>query len=220
MVANNPGHLLLDRGAPKLRQLQFLDSSDPISLGELLESSTKLDPSEKRRLALIFAESLLLYHDSHWLLDGWRKKDIHFFFRAEDEPDIDHPFLSAQFSNTTDAGDATKNITNHGNVNILALGVLLIEIFNERPIEKWRTNKEKYSLSRTTLWMVADRVVKRMDHSPSRKAIEACLDLNWVPLGSSARLENPEIQKGLFQNVITPIKQELAWLSTTNPAWR
>ncbi|UZP36961.1 hypothetical protein NXS19_004777 [Fusarium pseudograminearum] len=48
------GHDLMRRLQCKPRRLRFFELSPPISLGELLEGPTKLDPIEKRRLALIF----------------------------------------------------------------------------------------------------------------------------------------------------------------------
>lgn len=210
---NTTGQQVMKQLGSKLRRLRFHDHSDPISLGELLDGSTKLDPSEKRRLALIFAQSLLLYHDSNWICNGWIKEDISFFFRSEDEPDLNHPFLSARFNNAQATGDPFRNTNNHRNPSILALGVLLIEIFNEKPIEKWRTAKERGNPGAATVWMVADRVVKKMDQSPSREAIEACLDMNWIPAGHAAGLEASETREGLLENVIAPLKQEIRWLS-------
>ncbi|EKG21480.1 hypothetical protein MPH_01201 [Macrophomina phaseolina MS6] len=197
----------------KLRKLQFQEGCEPVTLEELLGGPTKLDPSEKRKLALIFAESLLLYHDSKWISNGWAKDDICFFFRSEDEPDINHPFLSAQFERCPVTPDPFRNLSHHRNPNLLALGILLIEIFNERPIEKWRTKKELDNPNAATVWMVADRVVKKMDRSPFRNAIEACLDLNWIPTGRAANLEEQDIRKGMLEYVIAPLKQEIRWLS-------
>ncbi|KAF4538968.1 hypothetical protein BFW01_g8239 [Lasiodiplodia theobromae] len=207
------------RGAD-LRKLRFQESFPPITLSELLDGSTKLDPREKRTLALIFAESLLLYHDSAWMSangGGWAKDDICFFFQTEDEPDVAHPFLSARFDNASiTRKDPFRNASLHRNPSILALGILLIEIFNEKPIEKWRTPRERKDpavAAATTAWMVADRVVKKMDQSPSREAIEACLDLDWIPAGRGAGLDDQETRMGLLENVIAPLKQEMKWLS-------
>ena len=66
----------IKRRGVDLRKLRFQESFPPITLSELLDGSTKLDPREKRTLALIFAESLLLYHDSAWMSangGGWAK---------------------------------------------------------------------------------------------------------------------------------------------------
>jgi hypothetical protein len=148
-------------------------------------------------------------------MDG-RSRIFASFFKDEDEPDVHHPFLSARFGDSQTSCDSARNM-GHANPNILALGILLIEIFNERPIERWITRKERCNPS-TTVWMAADRVVKKMDQSPSREAIEACLDLHWIPAGRSAELEDSEVRKGLFENIIAPLMQEIKWLSVDSAA--
>ncbi|WXC58470.1 hypothetical protein SNK03_004369 [Fusarium graminearum] len=209
------GHDLMKRLQCKPRRLHFFELSPPISLGELLEGPTKLDPIEKRRLALIFAESLLLYHGSDWLQPGWVKDDIYFFFKTEDEPDLKTPFLSARLNVPGSGQFLSGSMAYHANPSILALGVLLIEIFNERAIEKWKTAKERSHSNTATLQIVADRIVNKMDSSGSTKAIQACLSLDWIPVGRSAGLDDAETRTGFLKNVIWPIKQELQCLSTS-----
>ncbi|KAM0387089.1 hypothetical protein ACHAQC_011013 [Fusarium culmorum] len=207
------GHDLMRRFQCKPRRLRFFELSPPISLGELLEGPTKLDPIEKRRLALIFAESLLLYHGSDWLQPGWVKDDIYFFFKTEDEPDLKTPFLSARLNVPGSGQFLAGSMAYHANPSILALGVLLIEIFNERAIEKWKTAKERSNSNTATLQIVADRIVNKMDSSGSTKAIQACLSLDWIPVGRSAGLDDADTRTGFLKNVIWPIKQELQCLS-------
>jgi hypothetical protein len=213
ILETSQGQELMKRLQHKPRRLNFFESSAPISLGELLEGPTKLDPIEKRRLALVFAESLLLYHDSNWLQPGWLKDDICFFFKAEDEPDLKNPFLSTRLNIPSSGHPQTGSFGYHANPSILALGVLLIEIFNERAIEKWKTAKEQSNPNPATLQIVADRIVKRMDESSSTKAIQACLSLDWIPAGRPTGLEDPEIRTGFLENVIWPIKEEIHYLS-------
>jgi hypothetical protein len=74
--------------------------------------------------------------------------------------------------------------------------------------------KEARNPSVATVYMVADRVVKKMDQSPSREAIEACLDLAWLPTGRSASLDDPDVRMGILDNVISRLKQEIDWLAT------
>ncbi|KAI6753611.1 hypothetical protein HG531_005780 [Fusarium graminearum] len=207
------GQELMKRLQCKPRRLHFFELSPPISLGELLEGPTKLDPIEKRRLALIFAESLFLYHGSDWLQPGWVKDDIYFFFKTEDEPDLKTPFLSARLNVPGSGQFLAGSMAYHANPSILALGVLLIEIFNERAIEKWKTAKERSNSNTATLQIVADRIVNKMDSSGSTKAIQACLSLDWIPVGRSAGLDDAETRTGFLKNVIWPIKQELQCLS-------
>ncbi|CAG1962675.1 unnamed protein product [Fusarium graminearum] len=213
IVEASQGQDLMRRLQCKPRRLHFFELSPPISLGELLEGPTKLDPIEKRRLALIFAESLLLYHGSDWLQPGWVKDDIYFFFKTEDEPDLKTPFLSAHLNVPGSGQFLAGSMAYHANPSILALGVLLIEIFNERAIEKWKTAKERSNSNTATLQIVADRIVNKMDSSGSTKAIQACLSLDWIPVGRSAGLDDADTRTGFLKNVIWPIKQELQCLS-------
>ncbi|SCB65566.1 unnamed protein product [Fusarium graminearum] len=213
LLEASQGQDLMRRLQCKPRRLHFFELSPPISLGELLEGPTKLDPIEKRRLALIFAESLLLYHGSDWLQPGWVKDDIYFFFKTEDEPDLKTPFLSARLNVPGSGQFLAGSMAYHTNPSILALGVLLIEIFNERAIEKWKTAKERSNSNTATLQIVADRIVNKMDSSGSTKAIQACLSLDWIPVGRSAGLDDAETRTGFLKNVIWPIKQELQCLS-------
>ncbi|CZS79709.1 unnamed protein product [Fusarium graminearum] len=214
IVEASQGQDLMRRLQCKPRRLHFFELSPPISLGELLEGPTKLDPIEKRRLALIFAESLLLYHGSDWLQPGWVKDDIYFFFKTEDEPDLKTPFLSTRLNVPGSGQFLVGSVAYHANPSILALGVLLIEIFNERAIEKWKTAKERSNSNTATLQIVADRIVNKMDSSGSTKAIQACLSLDWIPVGRSAGLDDADTRTGFLKNVIWPIKQELQCLTT------
>lgn len=194
---------------PTLRKLRFDESPAPVSWGQLLNGPIRLYPIERRRLALIFAQSLLIFHDTEWLAGGWSKDNICFFFRSQDEPEVNYPFLSAQSHQLANDG-TSLSIKYHPNPSILALGILMIEIFEEKPIEWWRLKDE-------SAWIVADRAVKGMDHSPHREAIEACLDLRWVPAGCSAALENQETRAGLLKHIILPLEREIRWLSAKKP---
>lgn len=199
---------------PLQRKLNFLGTEDPVTLNELLVGYAKIRSKEKRKLALVFAYSLLLYHNSDRLSKGWIKEDISFFFKAEDEPDLDHPFLTARFNQARAPRAAESgNGLWHRNPYIFTLGVLLIEIFNEKPIEAWRKPKERASPTVNTDLFVARRIVQGMDQCPFRDAIHACLEMDWVPEMRSAELDDMEIQLGLLKNVIAPLEQEIRYLS-------
>jgi hypothetical protein len=105
----------------------------------------------------------------------------------------------------------------HRNFNILALGILLIEIFNEKQIENWRTKVERETVTVKTEaninLAVANRVVRKMEKSPSTSAIEACLDLDWVPEDQDVNLEDAEIRSGLYLRVVQPLEDEISWIT-------
>lgn len=174
-----------------------------------------MSPVEKRGLALVFSYSLLLFHDSGWLDRGWLKDNIFFFHKSEDEPDLEYPFLSTNFSNILTTDGQSMGILFHRNPNIFTLGVILIEIFNEKPIEGWRTAQDRSFSGPNTDTIVADRIVKKMDQTPAREAIEACLSMDWVDQNHSAELNDPDVRDGFLRYVIAPLEQEMTWLSRT-----
>lgn len=213
-------HLLVEdlNGSHKLwqlrsqpRQLHIHDHIPAPSLGSLLHARTRLGLRDKRRLALILSHSLLQYHDSAWLGSEWGKKHI-FFFHLGDKPDLQRPYLSTSFNNPQlGIIDADKSRF-HRNPSILALGILLIEIDLEKPIETCRDTTD--AINANTDWVVADRIVQSMDQcsEPYRQAIRACLDVPWIPAGQKVCLENPQTRDGLCAHVIDLLESEFDYL--------
>jgi hypothetical protein len=203
---------------PKPKRIHFLETESPASLQDLLLDSVKMGPREKRELALTCAYSLLLLHDSPWLSKGWGKTELFFFYKSDSEPDFRRPFLSTLFELPAREVGQVGSEAFHPNSNILALGILLIEIFTEKPIEGWRTAKERTVVTTNTRantdLKVASRVMKKMDDSPHRHAIQACLDVDWVAEGRKVSLEDPDTRNGLFAKVIVPIETELGMISS------
>lgn len=204
--------------SPKPRNVSVLESEPPVSLRNLLSGNAKMAPIEKRELAPICAYSLLLLHDTPWLSNGYGKTNLSFFYKAEHEPDFARPFISTRFELPTARAGTTRDIF-HRSPEIFALGMLLIEIFNEKPIEKWRRRDEEAMVSQTNEAMfnllVANRIVEKMDPSPSTRAIKACLDLFWIPQGREVQLSDPDVRNGLFNEVIQPLEAEIAMVSSS-----
>ena len=143
------------------RRIHFLETKSPVSLRDLLLGSAKMEPREKRELGLICAYSPLLFHDSPWLSKGW-DKTMSFFYKLDNEPDFLRPYLSTRFEvPAREVGQIGSRVF-HRNSHIL---VLLVEIFNEKPIEAWRNARERTTITASTEpninLKVASRVVKR-----------------------------------------------------------
>lgn len=176
-----------------------------------------MGPYEKRELAVVCAYSLLLLHGSPWMSSKWDKTKLTFFVKPNHEPDFVRPFISTRFESPAQQIGSGDSGAFHRNSHILALGILLLEILNEKPIERWRRNEERAMVSpeneATLDWLVASRVVQKMDRSLSRAAVEACLDLDWIPMDQPAGLEEPEVRNGLFKKVIEPLEAELAMVA-------
>lgn len=198
------------------RQLRIIDTKPPTSLQGLLAAKIRLSLKDKRRLALILSHSLLQYHDSAWLCSEWGKSHISFFYSSEDKPDLQRPYLSTRFDNPwSEICEADMNRF-HRNPSVLALGILLIEIDLEKPIEKCRTTTENPNLN--TDWITAHDMVKFMDQcsEPYKEAIRACLDIPWIPAGQHVSLKNSKTRDGLYTNVIHPLESEFDYLFPKN----
>jgi hypothetical protein len=201
------------RSLPK--RLPIMGEIQAESLGAILHRSVKLPLVTKRRLAVIFAHSLLQFHDSQWLSKDWNKSQIFFFCSPTGLLDFQHPYLSTKFSDEAPGNNTRPDFSRfHRNPSILALGILLIEIHTERLIESFRTKSEEESINSNTDLLVASRVVKTLEDCSLgyRDAIQACLDTPWIPAGQRVNLEDTATRAGVYQDVIQPLEDELVYL--------
>lgn len=195
----------------KSRHLSFDETRDPASLGDLLDGASKMRPKEKLRLSLTLAHSLLLYHDSPWLSRGWKKEKVFFFFQAGDVPDYGRPYLSFRFNAGQLDPVQEDDHMQPPNENILALGIILLEIHEEKPIERWHNRKDNANLHAFTDWEVAKRVVERIDCNGTQAAIKQYLE--WVRyFPGDASLEEHKMRTELYRRVIWPRERDLALL--------
>lgn len=213
LMENVKGRRCLWKLDPRPKKPLVLETEPPKSLQNLLSGHFKMGSYEKRELAVICAYSLLLLHDTPWFGNGWSKSSLSFFFNINHEPNFSRPFISTRFETPVHHVSRDDPGKVHRNSHILSLGILFIEIFLEKPIEVWRTAEEQTLVSADTEEMinlvVADRIARKMDNAPSRSAIQSCLDLDWIPIGQEATLENPQVRIGLFENVIQPLEAEI-----------
>jgi len=202
----------------KPKQSYFLEHVPEVSLHTLLSATPHYPPAAKRKMAIIFANTILQLHESSWLRERWNKGHITFFYKSVDEPDLSHPYLSALFDDgcVSDAEVPDMNRF-HRSPSILTLGILLIEVHTGRPIEFFRmprdlTNGRKVNVN--TDWTTAGRVVNLLDDCSGayRGAIKACLDTPWVPSGQRISLEDADTRNDFINDVLQPLKDELAFI--------
>ena len=224
LVCNNNTHrlsLVLEGvcGQPKLYRVQntprrrlILETQPAISLERLLQDRKKLALKDKRRLALVFAYSLLRYHTSSWLPGQWGKRQILFFHTSDYGIDVQSPYISTFFEPRQRVSNSINLNCVHREPAILALGILLIEIDLGQPIEEYRVSNDSININ--TNWIVADRVVKTMDQcsEPYRNVIRSCLEIPWIPAGQHVSLEDRQVREGLYDYVIEPLEKEYQYL--------
>ncbi|KAF7874883.1 hypothetical protein EAF04_002057 [Stromatinia cepivora] len=202
------------RSTPKRLPKSGLSQAE--SLQAVLEKSIKLPLVTKRRLAVIFAHSLLQLHESYWKNKEWNINHIFFFYEISGTLDFQRPYLSTIFDPALNGKQPHLDLNRfHRNPSILALGILLIELQTGRLIETFRTDVEKQDVNANTDWLVANRVVKIQLEDCSlgyRDAIQSCLDTPWVPAGQRVNLEDVATRAGVYQDVIKPLEDELTYL--------
>ncbi|KAI4120913.1 MAG: hypothetical protein LQ338_006677, partial [Usnochroma carphineum] len=200
---------------PQLRQSTFLESVPAVSLQSLLYNSHHLPLIAKRKLAVILARSLLQLHEGLWLGKEWSKRHITFFYADANTIDYQRPYVTACLDGD---GQVVPDFSPfHRNASILALGILLIEIHTGKPIETYRTPKDLSNgteVNANTDWTVADLVVKALDDCSLgyKDAIQACLDISWVPAGQRVSLDDELTRDGLCNDVVQPLEDEVEHL--------
>lgn len=201
------------------RRTRFVETMPAVSLQTLLLGSAPLSLKVKRRLALIFANSLLQLHEDSWLGRDWNKEKILFFYESIDKPDYLRPYITTNFQNLRSSSDLTIPKLNifHPNLSILALGILLIELHTKKPIEFYRSANDltnDQDANANTDLSVADRVVKSLEDCSFnyKRAIQACLDTPWTAAGERVSLDDPVVVSGMYEDVVRPLEDEIAYL--------
>lgn len=200
---------------PSRAQLTYLETKPAVTFETMLESYTAPSLIEMRRLALIFACSLMQLHESPWLSENWNKDCIHFLFHSSNGIDLRRPYLSASFDEFPSRGELPDLNRFHKNIGILRLGILLVEVHKWKPLESFGGEKDLNNGMPTpnTDMLVAKRVLSSLDDcfQTYRGAIESCLNMPWASGSSTVSLQDPETGNGVCHGIIEPLKQEVAF---------
>jgi hypothetical protein len=202
---------------PEPRPSRSQSSMTPfVTLQSVLCSSQQLPLLARRKLAVILSRSLLDLHEGLWLGKDWSKQSITFFPESENTVDYQKPYITTDFNRTDQASPDFRLF--HPNANILALGILLIEIQTGRAIETYRLPDDLtdgVDANANTDWTVANRVAKSLDDDCSlnyKEAVQACLDTPWAAAGQRVSLDDSVTRAGLFNDVVQPLEEELRHL--------
>lgn len=170
--------------------------------------------TDRRRLALVFARSLLQLHESPWLSEQWDKQRMQFFFKGTGDLDIRRPFISTPFDQFPSGSEPPDLSRFHRNPGILKLGILLIEAHKWKPLETFYTPddlKDGHPTPNTDL-QVARRILRTMDDcfATYQTAVDACLSVPWVACGARVSLEDDETRNGMYTDVVEPLEKEVS----------
>jgi hypothetical protein len=167
----------------------------------------------KHILAVILANSALQLCGTPWLSRGWGTDSIRFMQTAEDDV-ILRPVIPTHFdSKPTDSPLPEDQQPLHKNPDILALGILLLELFFGKPIEEYRTADDltpEGKVDANTDFWVAGRLCDESDwdvHLNYRRAVEACL--NWNLEGPDNDFNGSSLYQFLYKDVVWLLEKEL-----------
>jgi hypothetical protein len=147
----------------------------------------------------------------------WSKEHISFFSSSgKGGLDIQRPYLSTDFQviNPEDEVDLLYRI--HPNPSVLALGILLLEIELDLPIEDERGDQDLDEDGKPTVntdYFAALRLFEGISddiYRNHRQAVSACLNCDFYDEETmEPSLDNPEFRQAVYDNIVRPLEQEL-----------
>ncbi|KUJ09274.1 uncharacterized protein LY89DRAFT_676086 [Mollisia scopiformis] len=191
-----------------------------ISLQQILKDGLLKQEMEKRllkrcTLAYSLASSFLQLCDGRWSPCAWTCDMISFFYSGDSTLDISRPYLSTRFEESGSPSIVPQESSEfryrlHPYPHILALGLMLLQIYLASPIENFRIpghpNNDKnavYNIDRdlgTALVMLEKCEGNSMKEY--NNAIKACL-APQLPIDSS--LNEEEFRQKVYTDIVSPL---------------
>ena len=184
-------------------------------------SSEGIPVPEKLNLAKLLALAVLQFHSTPWLKREWQSQDI-VFFGIQDfaEDPLRMPYLKSRVltqRNTTDqqvvsstTGRECSNVTHLRspvrNQTLYSLGVMLIELAYDSPLQDLKKPEDDQGDPHTLYWAatrLGDRVWRELGPMYA-DAVKICLHGTF---GASSELEDMRVQKAFFDEVVQKLEK-------------
>lgn len=188
---------------------------------ELYGGSSVLPHKGKRILAVTLATALLPFLETPWVQPSFNHSNIHFIQPIQDGelPNITKPFLaveqapiiSARKTSTGDIQDEAQKHMVHPNASVLALGILLCELYYCRPVGSWQNDAETVRNINADYYTSLD-ILKDLEADAGEDyylAAKACLKWEYFPIGELTSFESTSVQRLFYQNVIKRLESEI-----------
>ncbi|KFZ13510.1 hypothetical protein V502_06563 [Pseudogymnoascus sp. VKM F-4520 (FW-2644)] len=204
------------------------DRQDLITLEELLNHKQKFSLSRKQRfrLAVVLAASTLQLQTTPWLTEKLAKRDIYFEY-LEGKVLADRPYIYQFFPSTKyppgtslDAGAAHMKIGFATRISLINLGILLLELCFNRPIESIEYRNEFFTDGKPndcTDYLTAMEWNSEVEDEAGldfKNAIKCCLEFhekpNWI---------DEKFTQSIYLGVLQQLKKvvtELGWAETAS----
>ena len=178
-------------------------------LEALLQGTEKLDWEERTILALSLACCLVQFHSTAWTCESWTKRVIR-LFRNPTHSQRDRrcqPLIPRTFSRES-------NPSRHQSVehDLLELGILFLEIWEQRTLESWvgRSVEDSYypRMIAALEWLKERRGYITPTYSD---AVSVCVKFSFE--GVQHGWENPNFRRAVCEKVIAPLRENCsAWV--------
>lgn len=231
---------IIKRPAPSRRRLGSISDSDlreydiykdnrtkPTStvacgtLSQFFDRHSSLTNKTRVRLALKLAWAVLQISSTGWLKGEWTKENVLLVLATSDDPMayITHGFESSKHKSVSSTLEPTSlsQIANGDTcASLWALGVLMVELCCDKPIEKMAADNEKAHVTLQS-FLTATRLARgsKVDSTLGAgyaEAMRACLQPPFpVDLDAEGRPRDYIIfAKDVYQKIIVPLKTAAA----------
>jgi hypothetical protein len=173
---------------------------------------------DKLRVAVTLASSVLQLHDTRWLERTWSKNDVFFIQRNNIDAYKKTFILRSLWLNETQETEYKdhNNTPLIRNTTLFSLGILLIELCLNKPLEQLRTSEDtRWTLGAPTALtdiLVVDRILKSGQwfkqaslryHSATKRCI-------YCDFGQEkATLDDDGFRQAVYDLVVVPLEEDL-----------
>lgn len=184
-----------------------------VSLGHILAQNTRgnvASPPERLKIASAVAHSLLELYPTPWFPPNWDKNDIYFFADDTGQVDFDMPFLPSR--NNTPAVPHNIQISRDDRKTLLALGILILELWFGQPLEaqrSWRANfgpdGRETNFTKFNAAAAWQETIGAHGGPIMHRITQRCIYGNFGP--TSMNLEDKELIKTVYENVVMELQR-------------
>ncbi|KAF3206925.1 hypothetical protein TWF106_000532 [Orbilia oligospora] len=209
--------------APSKRELSLRTPS--ISLADVLVSTNlRSDNQRKLLLSYLLSKAVWQFYDSDWMAEAWTKHNVHFMRQCLDRMQqkvrlYHRPFISADLGVSTAPSKDSSPKRSHIFPEILALGVMLLEIELGQNIEDHYSDefldadgKPRENADHITAGIIINSEKwgsRSATYQAVKKVIEICVKPDKCKLG----VDPTRLRDNLYQSVVVPLKNlfTLSW---------
>ena len=205
-------------------------SSTQLHLGMLLQSKHnsssdsrygELSRQQRLGLAITLASTVLQLYKSPWLDSAWGKRNILFFVDGFDEdncPVIGDPYVLCPFGLPPHRSPPLPPSGNTTKETLLALGIMLIELCSNQPLEDLCPTgaNDIRNLPTADRYEAADHMIDDVYREEGNRygyAVQRCVRFEFGVRGNEKRLDSDRFRRLFYEDVILPLEEEYRWRS-------